>query len=211
MAQDQGQGASADGAEADHDHRAGQAPVGRVLVHGVHLRCRGVSGHEVGAQRLETVEPHRRVRGGVGAGRHQLDPVADSQISWKLVAGPVVEDVRAVTRWAGEDDRLQRPVLAGDRDAVTDGLLERLGEPVEHADVQIDPASLVIGGAAGDQHDLGLDQSGFTDQVASGFDQDLSGERMAQVRIQRTAGSLRRTRRYRRRGRGTGTAARLPG
>ena len=35
MPQDQREGAPADRAEADHDHGAGQAPVSRVLVHGV--------------------------------------------------------------------------------------------------------------------------------------------------------------------------------
>src|ERR1700722_18863267 len=108
-----------------------------------------------------------------------MDPVPDAKVSWKLVAGSVVENVGAVTRWASQNYRFQRPVLARDGDAVPDRLLECLGQTVEHADIQIDPAPGVIGGATGDQHDLCHDQSGLTDQVSSGLDQDLSRERMA--------------------------------
>src|ERR1700729_835754 len=108
-------------------------------------------------------------------------PVTDAQIRRKLVAALVVEDVGAVTRWASQDHWFQPPGPARRPDAVPDRLFERLGKSVEHADIQVDPASLVISGAARDQYDLRLDQAGLADQVTSGFDQDLSGETTAQV------------------------------
>ncbi len=51
--------------------------------------------------------------------------------------------------------------------------LGRLGEAAELADVEVDPAHLVLGRALGDQHHLGLDDPGVADQRPAGLDDGL--------------------------------------
>src|SRR5262249_29512090 len=62
-------------------------------------------------------------------------------------------------------------------------LIDGLGETVEFADVEIDPAYLVLRAALGDQHDLGLDHAGIADQAAAGLD-DGFRNRVAEVAAQ---------------------------
>ena len=69
-------------------------------------------------------------------------------------------------------------------DAVFDALTDRLGETVELADIEIDPALAAIA-LVGDQHDLALDQPGIADQRAARLDDDLGqlvAEMMGQCR-----------------------------
>ena len=95
----------------------------------------------VGAHRRKAVEPDRGVARGVGAGRQDLDLVADLKAERQPVFGLLVQDVGAVAGRAGED-RPAPPARRGPGviDAVFDALVHRLGEPVELADIEIDPA-----------------------------------------------------------------------
>src|SRR5207245_3039533 len=90
---------------------------------------------------------------------------------------------------AGDDARRQlRAVLPGP-DRVTDRFLDRLGEPVELADVEIHPAHRILRRALGDQHHYGLDDAGVADETAAGLD-DGCRNAVAEVPAQRTEDRL---------------------
>src|ERR1051325_1707978 len=137
----------------------------------------------VGAQRRKAVEPDGGIARGVGAGCEDLDLVADLQLQWQPVFGALVEDVGAVAGRAGNDDRALGAAAPARLDAVFDALAHRLGEAVELADVEIDPASVAIA-LVGDQHDLALDNPGIADQRAARLDDDL-GQIVAEMPGQR--------------------------
>src|SRR6185437_15156636 len=130
-------------------------------------------------ERREAVEADRRVARRIGAGRQDLDLVADREIERQLVLGSLVEDVGAVAGRAG-DHRRADGAAARRPDAVLDALVHRLGQPGELADVEIDPALLVVIALLGDKHDLALDDSGIADQRAAGLDDDL-GQGVAEM------------------------------
>ena len=58
-------------------------------------------------------------------------------------------------------------------DRIADRLVDGLGQAMELADVEIDPAHLVLGRALGDQHHLGLDHAGIADEAAARLDDGL--------------------------------------
>src|SRR5712671_1835722 len=133
---------------------------------------RSASSDAVGAQRRKPVEPDRCVARGVGAGREDLDLVADFEAERQPVLGVLVKNIGAVAGRPGQDYRSQRPGAPGRLDAVFDALPDRLGEAVELADIEINPALAAIA-LVGDQHHLALDQPGVADQGAAGLDDDF--------------------------------------
>src|SRR5262249_40198140 len=98
----------------------------------------------VGLQWLEAVETHRRVHRRVGARGQDLDLVADLEVERQLVLGPLIEDVGAVAGGPCKHRWPQGPTVDGRADAVLDALVHGLGEPVELADVEIDPALVLV-------------------------------------------------------------------
>src|SRR5581483_11131843 len=127
----------------------------------------------IGLERREAVEIDRAVARRVRAGAQDLDLVADLQVHRQAIGGLLVEDVGAVAGRAGEHDRAGRRAVARRRDRVLDALVHGLGEAAELADIEIDPAALVLEVLLRDQHHLGLDDAGIADQAAPGLDDDL--------------------------------------
>src|SRR5439155_16509213 len=72
-----------------------------------------------------------------------------------------------VTGRAGDDAGRGLVAVVRGPDRVADRLVDGLGEAVKLADVEIDPAHLVLGAAPGDQYDLGLDHAGVADEPAA--------------------------------------------
>src|SRR6202035_5945326 len=71
---------------------------------------------------------------------------------------------------AGDDARRGLVAIFRGADRIADRFADGLGETVEFADVEIDPAHLVLGAALGDQHHFGLDDAGIADQAAARLD-----------------------------------------
>src|SRR5690606_8392168 len=86
----------------------------------------------VGGQRLEAVEGHRRVGGGVGAGGANAHPVANGEVERQLVLFLLVHDVGAVAGRAGKHHGF---TLGGQRavegQRVLDRLVHGLGQAAE--------------------------------------------------------------------------------
>ena len=128
----------------------------------------------VGPQRREAVEGDRRVGRRVGAGALDQHLVADRQRDRQVVGRLLVEHVGANRR----SDRRPRtgvfasPVVRRAR-RIADRLVHRLGETAELADVEVDPAQLVLVALLGDQHDLRLDDAGVADHAAARLDDGL--------------------------------------
>src|SRR5450631_104109 len=116
-----------------------------------------------GPQGSKSVEAHRGIAAGIGAGIQDLDTVAALEVEWHVVAGLLVENVGAVTGRTGEHDRSRR---SGTRRAqsILNALVERFGQAAEFPHVEIDPARLVGARLARDQHDFALDDTGLGDQ-----------------------------------------------
>src|SRR5947209_7293751 len=73
-------------------------------------------------------------------------------------------------------ERVPRQPSAGvesSADGVADHLVHRLGEAVELADIEIDPALRLAARLLRNQHDLRLDNPGVADHAAAGLDDRL--------------------------------------
>src|SRR5439155_22866850 len=81
-------------------------------------------------------------------------------------------DVGAVAGRTGDHGRTNHSA-ARRLDAVLDALVHRLGEAGELADVEIDPALLLVIALLRNQHDLALDDPGIADDRAARLDDDL--------------------------------------
>src|SRR5215471_57528 len=127
----------------------------------------------VGLQGLESVEAHRRVHRRIGARRENLDLVADLEVEWQLVLGLLVEDIGSVAGGTREHRRPHCPAVAGCADPVFNALVHGLGEAVELAHVEIDPALVLVVALARDQHHLALDHASIADDRAAGLHHEL--------------------------------------
>src|SRR5437764_7726386 len=111
----------------------------------------------VGAQRRKAVEPDRGVARRVGAGRQDLDLVADLKPERQLIFGLLVQDIGTVAGRPGEDHRPRRPAPPRGLDAEFDPLADCLGEAVELAAIELDPP-LAAFALVADQPALPLDR-----------------------------------------------------
>src|SRR3954447_16179978 len=102
----------------------------------------------------------------------------------------LVEDVGAVTGRAGENDWQRWSGTARRLDAVFDAFAHRLGQPVELADIEINPALAAAVALVGDQNDLALDRAGVADQRAARLDDDFR-QMVAEMPGQRVGDGLR--------------------
>src|SRR5262245_66501751 len=68
-------------------------------------------------------------------------------------------------------------------------LVHGLTDPMELANIEIDPAHLVFGAALGDQHHLGLDHAGIANEAAAGL-HDRLRDGVAEVTAQRAEDRL---------------------
>src|ERR1700747_2285528 len=94
-------------------------------------------------QRWVAVEADRGIGRGIGAGRLDQDLVADRERHRQWVWRLFVEDVDRVSGRAGDDARPRLVAIVRGADRIADRLADGLGEAVELADVEIDPADLV--------------------------------------------------------------------
>src|SRR5690348_7020029 len=133
---------------------------------------RSASSNAIGAQRRKAVEADRCITRGIGASREDLDLITDGEAEWQLVLGLLIKNVGTVAGRAGQDYRTRGPAAPRRFDAVFDAFADRLGQPVELADIEIDPALATIA-FVGDQHDFALDQPGIADQGTARLDDDL--------------------------------------
>src|SRR6476620_10993027 len=65
------------------------------------------------------------------------------------------------------------PASAQGADRIADRFVHRLGEAAELADVEVDPAHVIVLALLGDEHDLGLDHAGIADHAAARLDDGL--------------------------------------
>src|SRR5262249_9812962 len=131
---------------------------------------RAISDHVLPQRRI-AVEADRRIGRGIGAGRLDQDFVANRERDRQRVRRLLVEHVDRVAGRAGNDARRGLVAIMRGADRVADRLADGLGEAVELADVEIDPADLVFRTALGDQHHFGLDDAGIADQATARLDE----------------------------------------
>src|ERR1700723_2002307 len=116
----------------------------------------------VGPQRREAVERHRRVSRRIGAGALDQQLVADLEGHRKRGRQLLVHHVGGIAGRTCEHARRHfRAVMRG-ADGVADRLVHGLGETAELADVEIDPAHLVLVALPGDEEDFGLDDAAIS-------------------------------------------------
>src|SRR5262249_59909431 len=73
----------------------------------------------------------------------------------------------------GDDARRELGAVSRRADWIADHLVDGLGEAVEFADVEIDPARRIVRRLARDQHDFRLDDTGVADEAAARLDDRL--------------------------------------
>src|SRR5580658_6232587 len=125
-----------------------------------------------GLQRREAVESDRRIGRRVGTGPFDQHFVADLKAYRQRVRHLFVEHVGRI---AGRSCKHAWAELAIARssDGIADRLVYGFGKAAEFADVEIDPAHVVVLALLRDEHDLGLDRTGIADQPAARLDNSL--------------------------------------
>jgi hypothetical protein len=79
----------------------------------------------ISSDRREAVEPDRGIACGVGAGRQDLDLVADPQPERQPILGPLIENVCTIASRPGKDDGTGRAAAVGGGNPVFDALVHR--------------------------------------------------------------------------------------
>src|SRR4249920_3215717 len=138
----------------------------------------------IGLQRREAVERHRGVGCRIGAGPLDQHLVTDLKADREHVGLLLVQHVGRVTGRAREHTRCQRVAVPRGADRVADRLVHGFGETAEFADVEIDPADIVLFALLGDEDNLGFDGARIADQATARLDDGLRNP-VAEVLAQR--------------------------
>src|SRR5208337_2551070 len=109
----------------------------------------------------------------------------DLQAHGKGVRFLLVEHVDRIAARPRDDARTRRFAVALRADRIADHLVGGLGEAVELADVEIDPAQRIVLRLLRDQHDLRLDDAGVADHAAPRL-YDRLGDAIAEMLRERT-------------------------
>jgi len=102
----------------------------------------------------------------------------------RLVRLLLVHHIDRVAGRTGKHAGAEPVAVARRLDRIPDRLVHRLGEPAELADVQVDPAQLVLLGLLRHEHDFRLDHAGIADHAAARLDDGLR-DRVAEMLAQR--------------------------
>src|SRR5262245_60480747 len=138
----------------------------------------------VGLQRREAVERHRGVGRGVGAGTLDQHLVADLEADRQGIGLSFVHDVGRVAGRSRDHAGSEFVAVTRGTDRIPDRFVHGLGKTAELADIEIDPAHVVVLVLLGDEHDLGFDHAGIADHTAARFDDRLRNA-VAEVPAQR--------------------------
>src|SRR4051794_16801080 len=108
-------------------------------------------------QRRDAVEGDGGVGRGVGAGALDQQLVSDLERDRQRIRRLLVQHVHRIAGRACEDARRHLRAVVRGTNRVADRLVHGLGEAAELADVEIDPARIVLVALLRDQHHFGLD------------------------------------------------------
>ena len=123
--------------------------------------------------RRKAVEFDRGVACRVGAGGKEIDGVTDLEIEWQIASSTLIQNVDAVTSWAGRYRRFRRPVVYRWLNAVLNAFAEGFGKPVVTTGVEVDPAAACASRFVRDQQDLRAEQAGIANRITARLNHDL--------------------------------------
>src|SRR4051812_40651087 len=131
---------------------------------------RGRTSDVIRTQRRKAVERDRRVGRRIRPGAFDQHLVADLERNRQRVRYLLVKHVGRVAGRPREHARRHLRAVMGCADGVADRPVHRLGEAAELADVEVNPAHVVLVALLGNQNDFGLDDAGVADHAPTRLD-----------------------------------------